>query len=925
MTRTHRAMAAVLLTLVFLFSSGKLTFAAEIAIVNSPVAIPLGQTQKCDLGKIAKTGTVLLTISSRMDSIGLSGSNMMMRLSLNGHEIQPAISRFAVRMVNKPMSSPVSSGVSGDWYSDKLGGWRVIYAPDFTSALRQNFYAGNPYTIVLDVTDLIDFNADNNLEITNTAKDTVKKFTAKNGDLVIGNVAIEPQTTASPMTLTAPKYTPIVNHGEPAAGAAKYTGEILQGGGFAINTGKSTFRFNSAFSYPDSGFNYFAAGAVDKNGQPDWQVKVDSKMNQVIAQCDDYRIQRTIKFEKTHVEIEDAITNLHSDAPLGLAVRDEMQVDLNPYAWPQIRLAGNPDPKVNNYYAPGNPSVHVRFPDMGIGIIAEDDVFRNQAELYVHPGGIGPYRVASAGIKTEMLRLAPSETYTLRWAVYPVAGPDYYDFINLVRDDWKANFTTPGAWWWGFLPDDVLKMSVPELRDFLVHNGIHFANIDGGWVDRQNENPRLGFGAGVYDDYWASYRGRIRAAAQKLREALPDIKVLGYYDVQQDSSENSATKFSDSFITDVHGTPASGEWPFPGHPSTKYYSTIPTLQNNFGKAALAVAQKYMDDMKLDGLYWDEMDNNTYGRPRISYSNFDGHSCQLDPKTWTIIREIGVAPLSSASFRTAVIDAIQKRGGTILGNTPTGNLRDLHSGIYRMAEIQNSESNAFEGNLETPLGYIGTHNKWPDILRALNLAMLPVPIMPRDKKDGNIIYVNLNSDILPYLFPFTPIELHAGYLLGKERIIATHDGNYGWQDDISLAICRVFDNNGKLTERHFPTDLTQFSARTKVLLGENEAVVLEKIPAKFLSTLPINSPDFKADIEVTRYDSTKVEMSINAPSGGSLILSDGTFPVKIGQKLQIVIRQKNDSKRQEFQLKSSDISFEIPPNFDGTYEITALKN
>jgi hypothetical protein len=67
------------------------------------------------------------------------------------------------------------------------------------------------------------------------------------------------------------------------------------------------------------------------------------------------------------------------------------------------------------------------------------------------------------------------------------------------------------------------------------------------------------------------------------------------------------------------------------------------------------------------------------------------------------------------------------------------------------------------------------------------------------------------------------------------------------------------------------------------------------------------------------------MSINAPSGGSLILSDGTFPVKIGQKLQIVIRQKNDSKTQEFQLKSSDISFEIPPSFDGTYEITALKN
>ena len=906
--------------------------AADTTILKAPIGIPLGQTQTFDLGKITKSGTVLLTISSRMDSTGLGGSNMMMQLRLNGHEIEPAISRTAVRMVNKPMNSPVTAGVSGDWYSEKLGGWRVLYAPDFTSALRQKFYADNPYTIVLDVTDLIKFGADNHLEIINTAKDTVTKYTGKKGDLVIGKLAIETSTPPSPMMQTLPDNKPIINRGEPAAGAATYQGEILPGGGFVVRTGKSTFRFNSAFSFPNAGFNSLNAGSVSSiPNQKSWDVKVDSKSNQVFAQCDDYKIHRTVKFEKTHVEIEDAITNLHSDEPLGLAVRDEMPLDLQPYnptySSPEIRLAGNPDPKVNDYYAPVNPSVHIRFPDSGIGIIAEDDVFRNQARLYTHPG----YKSTSsvAGIKTEMLRLAPSETYTLRWAVYPVAGPDYYDFINLVSDDWKANFTTPGAWWWGFLPDTVLEMSVPELHEFLVHNGIHYANFDGGWIDRQNENPRLGFGTGVYDDYWISYRKRIRAATEKLHQALPGIKVLGYYDVQQDSSENVATQYTDSFITDVHGKPQFGEWPFAGHPSTTFYSTIPTLQNSFGKAALDVAQKYMDDMKLDGLYWDEMDNNTYGRPRVSYNNFDGHSCQLDPKTWTIVNEIGIAPLSSASFRRAVISAIQRRGGTILGNTPTGNLEELHTGIYRMVEIQNNDVNHYQGNLETPLGYIGTHNKWPDILRTLNFAMLPVVIMPRDKRDGTIVYTNLTSDILPHLFPFTPIELHAGYLLGKERIIATHDGNYGWQDDMSLAICRVFDNNGNLTKRHFSTHLTQSSTRTKVLLGENDAVVLEKIPARFLSTLPMDTPDhksdYKADIEVTQYDSTKTEMHINAPSGGILILSDGTFSMKPGQKLKLTIRQENDTTAREFQLRTSDISFEIRPGFDGTYEISTAKN
>jgi hypothetical protein len=745
----------------------------------------------------------------------------------------------------------------------------------------------------------------------------VKKYTGKNGDLVIGKLAVETSAAQSPMMQSLPDSTPIINHGEPAAGAASYRGEILPGGGFVIKTGKSTFKFDSAFSYPNAGFNSLVAGSVDHDGQQNWQVKVDSKTNRVFAQGDDYRIARTIKFEKSHVEIEDAITNLHSDAPLGIAVRDEM--DLDGLGSPQIRLAGNPDPAVNDYYAPGNPSIHVRLPDAGIGIVAEDDVFRNQAQLYANPAYKSTFAVA--GIKTEMLRLAPSETYTLRWAVYPVAGPDYYDFINLVRDDWNANFATPGAWWWGFLPDAVLKMSVPELHDFLVHNGIHYANFDGGWIDRQNENPRLGFGAGVYDDYWISYRARIRAAAEKLHQALPGIKVMGYYDVQQDTSENSAQKFADSFLTNVRGEPASGDWQFPGHPSTKFYSTVPTLQNNFGKAALSVAERYMDDMKLDGLYWDEMDNITYGIPRITYNNFDGHSCQLDPKTWTIVNEIGIAPLSSAPFRSAVISAIQKRGGTILGNTPTGNLEDLHTGIYRMVEIQNNDTNHYQGNLETPLGYIGTHHNWPDILRTLNFAMLPIVIMPRDKSGA---YINLDSDILPYLFPFTPIELHSGYLLGKERIIVTHDGNYGWQNDSSLVISHHFDDKGKLTNNHFITQLTPDSARTEVTLSSNEAAVLEKIPVQFTPSSKVLSTDWKVTATVTQYDDNELSLEINAPQGGILTLSNGLLSLKDGQKLNVLSKNNNIESSKFVTVHDGKVAVIVPGRFDGMYTVHSIQ-
>lgn len=899
-----------LLLTVFL-AYGQPAHAVETAIIKSPVNIPLGQTQSFDLGQIPQTGTVLLKISSRLDAKGLGGSMFFMNLSLNGHKIEPATSRTAVRLVNKAMSSPVSAGVSGSWYDGRLGGWRVIYAPDFQKALSQLFYENSPYDIVLDVTDLVRPGADNHLEITNTATESAKKYADTNADLVIGELSVETSTAQSLMMQPVQDVLPIINRGEPAAGAALYQGEILPGGGFALRMGQRTFKFNSAFSYPNAGFNTLSAGSVIHNGQQDWQVAVDAKAGRVAAQGADYRIERTIKFEKSHVEIEDAITNLHPDAPLGMAVRDEMDLSGVPSA--QIRLAGNPDPTVNDYYAPGNPSVHVRLPDSGIGIIAEDDVFRNQARLYVDPARQSSPAVA--GIRTEMLRLAPAETYVLRWAVYPVAGPDYYDFINLVRADWGANFTTPGAWWWGFLPDAVLQMPVPQLHDFLVHNGIHYANFDGGWIDRQNENPRLGFGAGVFDDYWASYRGRIRAAGEKLHQALPGIKVLGYYDVQQDTSENSSQKFADSLLTNVRGEPISGEWSFPNHPSTQFYGTVPSLQNSFGKAALSIAERYMDDMKLDGLYWDEMDNVTYGIPRITYTIFDGHSCQLNPQTWAIQREIGIVPLISSPFHKAVIQAVQKRGGVILGNTPSGILSELHTGINRMVEIQNNDTNHYQGNLETPLGYIGTHNDWNNFLRVFNFAMLPVPIMPRNKTGA---YINLDNDILPYLFPFTPVELHPGYLLGKERIIVTHDGNYGWMGTNTLALTRHFDDKGNLTKTHFPIDCTSKSARTAVSLKDNEAAVLEKIPVSFAPASTGVSPDWKATITVLQYNEEGLSLEINAPHGGALTVSNGLFPLQQGHAVNALVSGRATKR---IMVKDGTIAVNIPDGFKGIYTLS----
>jgi len=897
----------------FLFTLTAITASSradEIHVISAPTNIPISQTQSFTFGSIPQMGnTVLLKINSRIDSKTLAGSSSFLKIELNGHEVLPAKSRTAMRLVNKPLNSPVLPNVSAPWFESRSDSWRVLYAPDFKAALTQKFYTGDPYLIVLDVTDLINPVAENRLKITNNATDVIQKYTGTNASLIIGSLDVETKHVPSVMMATANNYKLVINHGEPAAGASIYQGKVLPGGGFELNVGKSTFTFNSYFSFPNAGFNELNAGAIDKSGQKNWQVKVDAKANRVIAQGNDYRIERTIKFEKTHAEISDSITNLHKDAPLGMAVRDEMSVREMQNS--QIRLAGNPDPAANDYYAPGNPSVHVRLANSGISMIAEDDIFRNQALLYTRVGEKSTSPVA--GIRTEMLRLAPGETYALRWAIYPVAGSDYFDFVNLVRNDWGSNFTVNGACWWGSTPDQILNLSPANLRETLLKNGIRQIQVTGSWIDHKQDpkDPNapkiLGFGTGVMEPHFADYRRRIREAVAKIHEAVPNVKVLGYYDVQRDSSENSQQKFADSALTGADGKQLNTNW------NGRYsysYNMVPTLQNNFGKAALETAKRYMSDMNLDGIYWDEMEITGYNAPLLSYKVFDGHTCQLNPKTWTIAREIGISALATKQFRLAVINAVKQKGGTLFGNGPSGELDELHTQTPHMIEIQHNDDWSYQGNLETPLGFMAGGYNWSDFLRAFNQAMLPITTLPYNAKTKQYRYPH---DIMPYIFPFTPIELHAGYLLGKERIITTHSGNYGWAGEKVLSLSHHFDATGKLMNSHYPIKITHKEARTNVELADNEAAVLEKIPVTLSLPGKVFPSAWNATATVNKYDADSIALNITVPNGGILTIRNGVFSLKDNQQMEAQLNGKSTFAKVWYHT----VTVPIPAGFNGT--------
>jgi hypothetical protein len=850
-------------------------FAGEIVIVREETRVLIGQTRSFEFGTLQqKDTTVLLDVSSRFDATGFGGSMYFMKLTLNGRVVNAAKSRAVSRLVNKPVVSPITASLPYSWFGNNS--WRVLYAPDFEGALKMKFYAGNPHQLVLDVTDLTNPMSENRLEITNMGNGSQATAAHTKGDLVIKGIIIRTKPGASPTMAEDTADRDVINRGTPGAGPAAYKSRLLPGGGFAIHAGGQQFEFATAVSYPNAGLNRLVpATKPDATGQKEWTVHASG--NRAVAEGPDYRVRRTVRFLPRRVEVADEITNLHRDQKLGLLVRHELSLKGKAAS---VRLAGNPAPAINEYHSNGNPSVYVAIqkPGLGLGLIIEDDVFRNQATLFYDN------EAAVAGLRTEMLCLPAGGSCTLRWSVYPVASSDYFDFINLVRSDWGANYTVEGPWTF-FSPDTILATPVEKIREQFQRLGIRYACYCGGWVDPKHDRKKIGFGTGVMDPYWSDFRCRLREAAAKIREASPGCKVLVYYDSQRDTSDSGHERFRDSWLADVKGRQLSTEW------SGLYsltWSVVATPGNSFGRAMLDVADRYLDEIRADGLYWDEMEATGYGAPLITHSIPDGHSCILDKKTYTIDREIGITTLLGEGHRLAVIDRVHAKGGTLMGNGPCATRKLLAKKPQRMVEIQHNDTWAYEGNLDSPLGYASSRMDFGNWIRAIKLATLLVGTR-----------YNYEHEISPYVFPFTPIELHAGYLLGRERIIATHSGNYGWPGERCLVQVRHFNKDGKLTGQDSATTVRK-EARTAVELADGEAVVLERLPVF------VRPKSGAAEIRTARYDTGGFSCALIAPGGAMMRISGGAMTVAPGQRFGVTV---GEVSREVVTGRDAALSFE----------------
>lgn len=505
---------------------------------------------------------------------------------------------------------------------------------------------------------------------------------------------------------------------------------------------------------------------------------------------------RSVERFPDRIEVRDTLVNTGA-YPINLTVRHS--VPTTPVG---TYLGGRLDPYDDSAYSPWNPTVFTPVGTGGLGLVAEDDVFRQQVYVDFDQGDDTPL-----GLRTSMLCLPPGERQTLVWSIYPVATPSYWDFINTVRADWRVNRTVEGSFVW-FTPDAILAMPADRLHAALARQRTAFASLYGGWIDplRKEKPPFIGFGTAVMRDEFVDYRRRIEQAIRRLKEARSGLKVLLYFDTQRDSSADAERRFADSLRLDEGAHPDWVDW---NGKFSRAWSMVPTSDNSFGRAMRDVAQA-MRALGADGLYWDETDGVDFREPRITFGRPDGRSCGMDD-----IGNVG-EPFGLVNLLSEAVKLEYAATGLVLGNVPPTTRRFTDRPDLRMVEAQDDRAPwGPMAHLTTPLAYVGARRDFATARAKIDEGLLPVTAA-----------LDLEHDLTARLFPFTPEYLQPGTLRGRERIVTTESGVHGWRQCSGDVHAFRYDATGHEHAADWRVKRRKGGAYLRIRLQPDEAAIVE---------------------------------------------------------------------------------------------------
>ena len=744
----------------------------ESQVVGAEHRIDPGQSWKVDLPKLEDAGSRLLKITVRRDAPQLGGYGTYLSLKMNGQPVDAAMNRYASRLVNKPLSFTRENGQQVFWNQGD-GIWMTIFAPDFTTSFKR--YGPNvaePYTYLLDVSDLVKKNGLNEVELSNlypvyADKDrkNIPLFASVEwiaADVVNGETNSMPR----PEVATMPKLT------------------ISQNGGIELNIGAKPLNVESTFSIPGGEEYKFGGSPNDANWKPKVE-KIDEHHWRITAAGAFYSIVREITQIDGRISVQDTFKN-RSTKDVGIIFSNYLNLADHP-GINYCRIGGQRGQGIIDVLSRENPTLFFPLKNSSLTMIANDDVYRNQAVFYFDTTS------KTSGMRDPMFAMAPGTQYTVKWSIYTLPDEKYFSMINRVRDDWNSNITLPDP---VYFTNYRIIANMPEaqLKELVAHNNaryICFWEIHApGNYPQWDGRTVIAEGPGIWNPIFSQEVELVKKATAKLHAISPDIKVALYsHSFFISPEQEDDLTYKDSWITNANGDRSDSHY----NNATRYpFRTVfPTLKNSYGKVYSKLIDFYLNDLKLDWIYWDE--SNGPGvtvasgdklEAYLTYNTWDGHSAKIDPKTGEIQEKCGFITLLSDEFINSIVNEVQKKGGMVLFNGAATTALRRRSPSF--VETQDNITNAYKTNLNTPLAYGLGDPSMADLRRRLDFGLLYARTT-----------LDYDSSIVTHFYPFTPMELHEGWVMGRERIITDKSGNFGWKDNPFTGKLYLYDAAGKL--------------------------------------------------------------------------------------------------------------------------------
>ena len=220
---------------------------------------------------------------------------------------------------------------------------------------------------------------------------------------------------------------------------------------------------------------------------------------------------------------------------------------------------------------------------------------------------------------------------------------------------------------------------------------------------------------------------------------------------------------------------------------------MPTSENSYGRAVAKNVDIILDEIGADGVYWDE---HEYSRFHYTYNEpWDGYTGDINATSMTVSRLKSAVTLLSEPWRLELAKKILARG-PLIGNGPpfTRAMADLKFPCFVET---GSITNCVQAHLHSPiaLGDHLTERSETDAYRVM-LAALDLGCVYHWYNDLTV--VPTHPHLVQYMYPITPVELNAGYIIGEERILTKVSGLFGW-NDASAHEVHVFDDTGREVE------------------------------------------------------------------------------------------------------------------------------